>query len=216
MNLHRRDFLKLSSFAGLSAFLPTQAGFAFPKDTILEEAIRTRIYDKLKNPVIIQAIELVRTQGELFVRVISKDGVTGITQCNDRMNNLGSLLNGLVVPFFTGRDARDIVFLTEEVYQVNSHYKYAGMPFWNCVAHVEIAIWDLLGKMAAKPVHHFWERKSVRRCRCICPASPAKPLPNRKPNNWAKSWPKPEPKPSKPKWEAGCGTRPKMTGVRGC
>ncbi|MBD0259826.1 MAG: mandelate racemase/muconate lactonizing enzyme family protein [Cytophagales bacterium] len=59
----------------------------------------------------------------------------------------------MMVPFFTGKDARDLEFLVDEVYRVNSHYKYAGMPFWNCVGHVEIALWDLLGNTAAKPVH---------------------------------------------------------------
>jgi D-galactarolactone cycloisomerase len=29
------------------------------------------------------------------------------------------------------------------------------MPFWNCAGSVEIAIWDLLGKVARKPVHFF-------------------------------------------------------------
>ncbi|MCU0355622.1 MAG: mandelate racemase/muconate lactonizing enzyme family protein, partial [Cytophagales bacterium] len=167
MHLHRRDFLKIASLTGLSILSFGQAGFGFSKltipslagDTILEEAIRARIYEKLKKPVVIQTVELVRTQGELFVRVVSKDGATGITQCNDRMNNLGSLLNGLAVPFFTGKDARDIVFLTEEVYRVNSNYKYAGMPFWNCVGHVEIAVWDLLGKTAATPVHRLLGEK---------------------------------------------------------
>lgn len=27
------------------------------------------------------------------------------------------------------------------------------MPFWNCVGHVEIAFWDLLGQTARQPVH---------------------------------------------------------------
>jgi L-alanine-DL-glutamate epimerase-like enolase superfamily enzyme len=69
------------------------------------------------------------------------------------MENLHAMLTGMMAPFFTGKDARDIEFLVDEVYRVESHYKYAGMPFWNCVGHVEIAIWDLLGKTANQPVH---------------------------------------------------------------
>lgn len=101
----------------------------------------------------ITSVEIVRAEGKLFIRVISKEGVKGITQCNDRMENLYSLVKGMMVPFFAGKDARDIEFLVDEVYRVESNYKYAGMPFWNCVGHVEIAIWDLLGKTAQLPVH---------------------------------------------------------------
>ena len=32
------------------------------------------------------------------------------------------------------------------------NYKFSGMPFWNCVGHIEIALWDLLGKIEGKPV----------------------------------------------------------------
>jgi L-alanine-DL-glutamate epimerase-like enolase superfamily enzyme len=111
------------------------------------------LHGQVESPVLISSVEIVRAEGELFVRVTSKDGLTGITQANDRMENLHSMLNGMMVPFFTGKDARDLELLVDEVYRVNSHYKYAGMPFWNCVGHVEIALWDLLGKTAAKPVH---------------------------------------------------------------
>jgi L-alanine-DL-glutamate epimerase-like enolase superfamily enzyme len=113
------------------------------------------LHGLIKSPVMISSVDIVRAEKELFVRVTSKDGVTGITQANQRMENLYSLLNGMIVPFFSGKDARDIEFLVDEVYRVNSHYKYAGMPFWNCVGHVEIAIWDMLGKTVAKPVHQL-------------------------------------------------------------
>jgi L-alanine-DL-glutamate epimerase-like enolase superfamily enzyme len=111
------------------------------------------LHGQITAPVPIAAVDIVRAEGELFVRVTSKDGVTGITKANDRMENLHSMLNGMIVPFFKGKDARDLEFLVDEVYRVKSHYKYAGMPFWNCVGHVEIALWDLMGKTARKPVH---------------------------------------------------------------
>ncbi len=77
---------------------------------------------QITSPVPIAAVDIVRAEGELFVRVTSRDGVTGITQANDRMENLYSMLNGMMVPFFTGKDARDLEFLVDEVYRVNSHY----------------------------------------------------------------------------------------------
>lgn len=62
----------------------------------------------IKVPVKIRSVELLKTQGELLLVVTSADGVKGITQCNDRMASLVSLLKGLVFPHFIGKDARDI------------------------------------------------------------------------------------------------------------
>ena len=87
--------------------------------------------------------------------VTSQDGVRGITQCNDRMQHLVSLLKGLVIPHFLGKDARTIANLVDNAYRLNSNYKYAGMPLWNCIGSVEIAVWDLLGKRARKPVYEL-------------------------------------------------------------
>ena len=106
-----------------------------------------------KAPVPIRSVELLKTQGELMLVVTAEDGTRGITQCNDRMQHLTSLLKGLVVPHFVGKDARTLPQLADNAYRLNSNYKYAGMPLWNCIGSVEVAVWDLLGRVAQKPVY---------------------------------------------------------------
>ncbi|CAN5900318.1 arabinonate dehydratase [soil metagenome] len=161
MPINRRNFLQTSfkgaAFAwGGSSLLSscaTRSGAGPAAGAAISEPnLNLGLHQKFTSPVKITSVDIVRAHGELFVRVTSADGVVGITQANQRMENLYSLLNGMIVPFFTGKDARDLEFLVDEVYRVNSHYKYAGMPFWNCVGHVEIAIWDMLGKTAGQPV----------------------------------------------------------------
>lgn len=71
------------------------------------------------------------------------------------MKNLHCILQNLVVPHFIKGDARNIADLTDNAYRLNSNYKYAGMPLWNCIGSVEIAVWDLLGKMAKQPVYQL-------------------------------------------------------------
>ena len=110
---------------------------------------------RISQPVIIRAVELLKTQGELMLVVTSDDGTKGITQCNDRMQHLTSLLKGLVIPHFVNKDARDISKLADNAYRLNSNYKYAGMPLWNCIGSVEIAVWDLLGRAARKPAYEL-------------------------------------------------------------
>ncbi|MEX2234069.1 MAG: mandelate racemase/muconate lactonizing enzyme family protein [Cyclobacteriaceae bacterium] len=109
----------------------------------------------IKQPVMIRSVELFKTQGQLLLVVTSEQGVKGITQCNDRMPNLTSLLKGLVIPHFLKKDARDVSTLVDNAYRLNSNYKYAGMPLWNCIGSVEIAVWDLLGRIAQKPVYEL-------------------------------------------------------------
>ncbi len=106
----------------------------------------------VKEPVIIDHIELLRTQGKLFLRVYAANGAVGTTLCNERMEHLHSLLKGLIVPFYIGKDARQVETLCEEVFLDERNYKYGGMPFWNCAGTVEIAIWDMLGRVAGLPV----------------------------------------------------------------
>ncbi|RIV23514.1 mandelate racemase/muconate lactonizing enzyme family protein [Fibrisoma montanum] len=104
-------------------------------------------------PVMIRSVELLKTQNRMLLVVTAEDGAKGITQCNDRMPNLTSLLKGLVLPHFVGKDARDLPQLVDNAYRLNSNYKYAGMPLWNCIGSVEIATWDLLGQLTRKPVY---------------------------------------------------------------
>ncbi|MCW3108998.1 MAG: mandelate racemase/muconate lactonizing enzyme family protein [Segetibacter sp.] len=113
------------------------------------------IANTIQHAVIIDRVELLKTQEQLFLVVTAKDGQKGITQCNDRMQNLTSLLKGLVIPHFVNQDARNILQLVDNAYRLNSNYKYAGMPLWNCIGSVEIAVWDLLGNVALKPAYQL-------------------------------------------------------------
>ena len=149
---NRRDFIKtVTAFAAVGTYSqsPAAAPLNIPED---EKIIIPDIKSLFREPIIIRNIELLGFDKQYIVRVTAENGATGYTICNQRMPNLVSLLHGLIIPLLIGKDARDIEALTDYVYVANSNYKYAGMPFWNCVGHVEIAIFDLLGQIAKKPV----------------------------------------------------------------
>ncbi len=107
------------------------------------------IHKKVKNPVKISKIELLRVGKEYFVEVTSTDGVKGICRTK-QMEDYIAILVRRVVPTFIGKDARDIETLIDDVYTAN--YKLAGQAFWCPVAYVEQAIFDLLGETAKLPV----------------------------------------------------------------
>lgn len=144
---NRRLFIKQSFYSaislGLYPLLPGET-FSFIKS---EKSV--------SYPVVIQSVDLLKWRNHHFVVVTSADGVQGVTLANTRIDYLYSIFNDLVKPFFLGKDARQLPQLIDGVYRDERNYKFSGMPFWNCVGHIEIALWDLLGKIEDKPVYRL-------------------------------------------------------------
>jgi L-alanine-DL-glutamate epimerase-like enolase superfamily enzyme len=107
----------------------------------------------LKSPVIIDSIRLLKKGKDYLVHVRSKDGAEGISLTNPpRAEYLDHILQQLVIPFFIGKDARDLEALLGGLYRWNSNYKMYGLAFWCPQAWVEFAILDMLGRAANKPM----------------------------------------------------------------
>jgi L-alanine-DL-glutamate epimerase-like enolase superfamily enzyme len=105
------------------------------------------------SPVQIASVEGLRAGEQFLVRVRSRDGATGLAVGHpDVLETTWPILTKRVAPFFVGKDARDLEQLIEGVYLTSSNYKWQGLPFWVPVASVEIAILDLLGHVARKPL----------------------------------------------------------------
>ena len=102
----------------------------------------------ITSPVIIESVELLLKGREYFVRVRSKDGAEGISLTNSRAAYLHPILKKLVIPFFIGKDARELESHLFDVYRYRSNYKLQGLALWCPVAWVEFAILDMLGRIA--------------------------------------------------------------------
>jgi len=103
-------------------------------------------------PVVIERIDLVRWQDIHFLRACSKDGAEGLVMISEGRHFLTAMLQEKVLPFFAGRDARDLETMIDEIYVYKWNYKYAGSTFWSTVAWAEAAVLDLLGKAAGKSI----------------------------------------------------------------
>jgi L-alanine-DL-glutamate epimerase-like enolase superfamily enzyme len=106
----------------------------------------------IPSPVKIASVELLKNGGRHFVRTTSSDGAVGISLATERIGYLYPILQQLVMPYFKGKDAREIESLVDGVYVHNSNYKMAGLALWCCVGWVEFSIFDLLGQVAKKSV----------------------------------------------------------------
>jgi L-alanine-DL-glutamate epimerase-like enolase superfamily enzyme len=106
-----------------------------------------------KQPVKITSIELLKNGKHYLVRVRSTGGAEGVACAHDSvMAATYPIFLKRVAPFFTGKDARALESLIHGVYLDGSNYKWQGLPFWVPVASLEIAVLDLLGKIANKPL----------------------------------------------------------------
>lgn len=103
---------------------------------------------RFPSPVTIASVDALRFDDAYFVRTTSAEGVVGIATVNNRLAYLWPILETFVIPFFVGKDARDLPTLVDEVFTYRSAYKLAGIPLWTCVGYVEISLFDMLGKIA--------------------------------------------------------------------
>ncbi|HQR36645.1 MAG TPA: mandelate racemase/muconate lactonizing enzyme family protein [Blastocatellia bacterium] len=159
MNHYRREFLKTAAAAGALGLAPEagSAGEQSSKElaTKLDKVWAAPVLrtDLIKQPVKIASLELLKTGKHFLVRARSTDGAEGLSVCHTPVvTNTYPILVNKVLPSFVGRDARELETLLTGVYLKDSNYKWQGLPFWVSVACAEIAILDLLGKVAGKPL----------------------------------------------------------------
>jgi len=160
MKNDRRSFIKMAAISGGAAtMLPLASSCAKAKPKIsatdysaLDKVLQLPVLKKelFPVPVIIEKIELLNDRKNFICRVTSKDGAVGISIGHPfiAQNSYPSFIN-ILIPFFTGKDARN---LDELIYVVSeSRVKNQGIPFCVQIATLEFAILDMLGNIAGLP-----------------------------------------------------------------
>ena len=112
----------------------------------------TLFHNTLPEPVILASIEPFLFRGHSLVRTTATNGATGVAAVNDRLRYLWRILEQFVLPYFVGKDIRDLPDLVDGVYTFRSAYKLAGIALWSPVAYVELSLLDMLGKLANRSV----------------------------------------------------------------
>ena len=152
----RRAFLKASlgmSVAALGAdAVPAVAQRGPSPLPEYDELPSLQLHRAVPGPVLIRSIDVLRIDRHAVLRTTSADGDVGYAVTNGR-DYLFPLLADRVIPFFLGKDARDLERLVDEVYRTHgSNYKLAGLAFWNTVGWVDVSIMDLLGRVSGRPI----------------------------------------------------------------
>lgn len=159
MSPDRRRFIKSSGIgilgsSMLTSCLPGEAGaqndFTELDEVIARPVLRTEFFSQ---PVVVDKLELLEADGNFICRVISTDGVEGISVSNNmQMISLYPIFGKRLQPFFKGKDLRNWEQLLEEVYVYQSNYKLQNLALWVPLATIEFAVLDLLGKIAGKSI----------------------------------------------------------------
>jgi L-alanine-DL-glutamate epimerase-like enolase superfamily enzyme len=156
--MNRRDFVRVGAVGAAFA-----TSVARPGGRQSNPALKAKLDAISKAPVLrpglwpdpisIASIELLKGTNDFLIRVRSRDGAEGMAVGHpDVLETTWPILTKRVAPFFVGKDARELESLLEGVYLTASNYKWQGLPFWVPVACVEIAILDLLGRIARRPI----------------------------------------------------------------
>jgi L-alanine-DL-glutamate epimerase-like enolase superfamily enzyme len=166
MVISRRNFIRSSVVAGVTGGSLAVAGGAAPSDgaKAADRAALDAILDApvlkmelVKEPVVVDSVELLRNGETFLVRTRSTGGIEAITVPNsDRMANVYPLFVKQIVPVFLKQDARRLESLLWDVYRARDNYKYQGLALWIGVTAIEMAMLELLGKTAARPVADFF------------------------------------------------------------
>ena len=158
MRTNRRRFIAGAFSAGAAGAMaqrrPTSGASAIDvADLDRAAAVPVLKVADFKSPVVIDSMRLLRKGDEYFVHVRSKDGAEGISVINPpRGEYLDEIATQLVLPFFVGKDARELENLLWELYRWKDNYKLQGLALWSPQAWAEFAILDMLGRIARKPM----------------------------------------------------------------
>jgi len=159
MRVNRRNFLAGTTATGAvlagGCASPREAAPTGPSGEELDRVAAAPVLklDGLTSPVIIDSIRLLRKDKEFLVHVRSKDGAEGVSLPQPgRPRYLSEILKQLVIPFFIGKDARDLDNLLWELYRWQDNYKLYGLALWSPQAWVEFAVLDMLGRITGKPM----------------------------------------------------------------
>ena len=162
--IERRNFLKLTSIVGVA--LPfttfscksgTRENYTDKLNEILSKPVL--IPTEFDQPLLIETIELLEINNIFYIRTRTKNGLEGISVTNKKIDTLYPILLKLVIPYFIGKDARNIENLIDEVYVYKSNYKMQSLALWCCIAWVEFSVLDLLGKADKKHISQLFGNK---------------------------------------------------------
>jgi len=164
MSINRRKFISKAFIGGLgTTVLPLTACNAEKRNlqdlsdiesklAILDEVLKQPVLKKelFTSPVIIESLELLKSNTGFLCRVRSKDGAEGISVAHGSMSTFYPIFLKRLHPFFINQDARELDLILEKILFYSLNFRLNGIALGIPLATIEFAILDMLGKIANK------------------------------------------------------------------
>ncbi|MCW2904368.1 MAG: hypothetical protein JWO67_6633 [Streptosporangiaceae bacterium] len=99
----------------------------------------------------------VRVKGGIVVRVTTDEGLEGIGEAGfsaEYFPTVGPIINDQLAPMLIGKDPRDIGALWQQMLDATHMWGRRGIETY-AISGVDIALWDLLGKISNQPVYRL-------------------------------------------------------------
>lgn len=157
--MNRRHFLAMAAISGNVPATLSAAASVPERNVDLDRIVREPVLklDSVKEAVLVESIELLRSGTTYLLRTRSKQGVEAITFPNQlKIGQLAAFLLKNVIPVVIGKDARDWEQISWEIYRHASNYKMQGIALWVCVAAVEMGLLELIAQTARRPLAEFF------------------------------------------------------------
>jgi D-galactarolactone cycloisomerase len=117
---------------------------AFPVGVALDEPLRW-------------GAMVVGSKGGIVVRVRTDEGIEGIGEAgfsSEYFSTVGPIINDQLGPMILGRDPLDIAALWQDMLNATHMWGRRGIETY-ALSGIDIALWDLLGKVSGQPVYRM-------------------------------------------------------------
>lgn len=94
------------------------------------------------------------TDMSVLIRITADDGTVGWGETYGIVapDAVTSIIDDVIGPVIVGRDPRDAVVIQEDLYDLMRVRGFFGGFYVDAIAGVDIAVWDLFGKLVGQPV----------------------------------------------------------------
>lgn len=94
------------------------------------------------------------TDMSVLIKVTADDGTVGWGETYGIVapDAVTSIIDDVLGPVIVGRDPRDVVVIQEDLYDLMRVRGFFGGFYVDAIAGIDIAVWDLFGKLVSQPV----------------------------------------------------------------
>jgi galactonate dehydratase len=100
----------------------------------------------------------------LWVRIHTNEGLIGLGETYPAAEAAETIIRNSLAPILLGRDPREIERLWADMFLAISYHGWAGSEM-RAISAIDIALWDLLGKITNQPIYQLLGGKSREQIR---------------------------------------------------